>query len=118
MKKTIQILALVLAISATVQTIRAYADETGFFSVEVEEYRMSKLIELRKEVTATGDTIPFAYTALSEEFPQITNQEQLNEAIARQALRYLQAIGAEDALIKVIKQPEFLSLRSRGEPGI
>lgn len=118
MKNTIQILALVLAIGATVQTIRAYADETGFFSVEVEEYRMSKLIELRKEVTATGDTIPFAYTTLSEEFPQITNQEQLNEAIARQALRYLQAIGAEDALIKVIKQPEFLSLRSRGEPGI
>jgi hypothetical protein len=30
----------------------------------------------------------------------------------------LQAIGAEDALIKVIKQPEFQSLRSRGEPGI
>ena len=77
-----------------------------------------KLIELRKEVTATGEAIPFAYTALSEEFPQITNQEQLNEAIARQALRYLQAIGAEDALIKVIKQPEFQSLRSRGEPGI
>lgn len=118
MKKTIQVLALMLAVGATVQTIRAYADETEFFSIEVEEHKMSKLIELRKEVSATGDAVPFNYIALSEEFPQITNHEQFNEAIARQALRYLQAIGAEDALIKVIKQPEFQSLRSRGEPGI
>lgn len=118
MKKTIQVLALVLAIGATVQTIRAYASETGFFSVEVEEHKMTKLIELRKEVATNGDTIPFSYMGLSEEFPQITNHEQLNEEIARQALRYLQAIGAEDALIKVIKQPEFQSLRNRGEPGI
>ena len=118
MKKTIQVLALVLAIGATVQTIRAYASETGFFSVEVEEQKMTKLIELRKEVSTTGDAVPFSYTSLSEEFPQITNHEQLNEEIARQALRYLQAIGAEDALVKVIKQPEFQSLRNRGEPGI
>lgn len=118
MKKTIQALALILAIGATFQTLRAYASESGFFSIEEEEYKMSKLIDLRKEVASSGDTAPLSEALLNEEFPQVTNREQLNEAIARQALRYIQAIGAEDALIKVIKQPEFQSLRSRGEPGI
>jgi hypothetical protein len=118
MKKTIQVLALVLAIGATVQTIRAYSSETGYFSVEVEEYKLTKLIELRKEVDATGESAPFTFTRLSEEFPQITNHEQLNEEIARQALRYLQAIGAQEALIKVIKRPEFQPLWDRIEPGI
>ncbi len=118
MKKTIQVFALILTIGATVQTIKAYASETGFFSVEVEEHKMTRLIELRKEVAVNGDTVPLNYTSLSEEFPQITNHQQLNEEIARQALRYLQAIGAEDALIRVINQPEFQSLRDRSEPGI
>ncbi len=86
MKKTIQVLALVLAIGATVQTIRAYASETGFFSVEVEEHKMTKLIELRKEVATNGDTIPFSYMGLSEEFPQITNHEQLNEEMISQKI--------------------------------
>ena len=84
MKKTIQLLALVLAIGATVQTIRAYASETGFFSVEVEEHKMTKLIELRKEVAATGEAVPFTYTGLSEEFPQITNHEQIGRASCRE----------------------------------
>jgi hypothetical protein len=69
-------------------------------------------------VDATGESAPFTFNGLSEEFPQITNHEQLNEEIARQALRYLQAIGAQEALIKVIKRPEFQLLRDRIEPGI
>jgi hypothetical protein len=35
--------------------------------------REQELIELRKEVSATGDAVPFNYIALSEEFPQIMN---------------------------------------------
>lgn len=118
MKKTIQALALVLAIGATIQTLKVYASESGFFSIEEEEDKMSKLIDLRKEIASGGDTALSGDTLLSEEFPQITNSENLKEAIARQALRYIQAIGAEDALVKVINQPEFQSLRGRGEPGI
>jgi len=118
MKKTLQAIALILAIGATVQTFKAYANETGFFSAEEEESKMSLLIELRKELSEKGETFFLRDTQVSAVFPQITNSEQLNEAVARQVLRYIQAIRAEDALIRVIKQPEFQSLRERAEPGI
>ncbi len=117
MKKTIQVLALVLAIGAAIQSLRAYASDSSAFSIEEEEYKMFKLINLRKEFTANGETASLNSTVLSEEFPEITNHEQLNEAISRQALRYIQAIGAGDALINVIKKPEFQPLRN-SEPGI
>jgi len=116
MKKTLQVLAIVFAIGAAIQTLKAYTSESNALSAEEEEYKMFKLINLRKEVAANGEAISANSAVLSDEFPEITNHEQLNEAIAFQALRYIQAIGAENALIKVIKQPEFQTLHS--EPGI
>lgn len=118
MKKPIQALALALAIGATVQTLKAYAFETGLFSADEEEYKITQLIELRKEIEAKGESFTPRVSSTSAEFLEITNRDELNEAIARHTLRYLQAIGAEDALIRVIQQPEFQSLRNRGEPGI
>lgn len=118
MKKTIQVLALVLAIGATVQTLKAYAVETGLFSVDEEEYKITQLMELRKEVEVKGESFDPRISSVNAEFPEVTNKEELKEAIARHTLRYLQAIGAEDALIRVIQRPEFQSLRDRGEPGI
>lgn len=117
MKKTLQVLALVLAVGAAIQTLRVYASDSSVFSVEEEEHKMFKLINLRKEIIANGEAASLRSTDLNEEFPEITNREELNEAIARQVLRYIQAIGAKDALIKVIKQPEFEALRS-SEPGV
>lgn len=118
MKKTMQVLAVILAIGATAQTLRAYAYQTGIFSIEEEESKMSLLIELRKELSEKRETSIASETSVSAEFSHIKNPEQLNEAVARQALRYIQAIGAEDALIRVIRQPEFQSLREHAEPGI
>ena len=118
MKKTMQTLAIVLAIAATVQTLRAYATETGVFSIEEEEVKMTQLMELRKEFYEKGESLTANETPVNPDFPNIINSEQLNEAVARQALRYLRAIGAEDALIKVMKQPEFQTFIDRMEPGI
>lgn len=112
-----QVLALVLAIGAAVQTLRTYASDSSVLSVEGEEHKLSQLMDIRKEVNASCEAGSFDYSSFSEEFPGIKNCEELNEAIARQALRYIQAIGAKNALIKVIKQPEFETLRD-SEPGI
>lgn len=118
MKKTLQAIALILAIGATVQTIKAYAQEVVSFSAEEEQHKITQLMELRKEMADKGPNFVPEESALSSEFPEITNQEQLNEAIARQALRYIQAIDAEDALVRVIRQPEFQTFIDRAEPGI
>lgn len=118
MKKTMKVLALVLALGATVQTLRAYAIETGFFSADEEEHKITQLMELRKEIDVKGESFDPKISSVNAEFPEVTSKEELNEAIARHALRYLQAIGAEDALIRVIQKPEFQSLREHGEPGI
>ena len=50
MKKTLQALALILAIGATVQTIKAYAQEVASFSAEEEQHKITQLMELRKEM--------------------------------------------------------------------
>lgn len=118
MKRTIQVLAVIFAIGATAQTLRAYTYETGIFFVEDEERKMSLLIELRKELSEKRETFNGRETQASAEFPHIANPEQLNEAVARQALRYIRAIGAEDALVKIIGQSEVKALRERMEPGI
>lgn len=118
MKKTIQALALVLAIGATVQTLKAYALDTGLISADEEEYKITQLMELRKEIEFKGETFVSTESNVGSEFPEIKGKEELNEAVVRHTLRYLQAIGAEKALIRVIQQPEFQSLRHSGEPGI
>jgi len=115
-KRTIQILALIFAIGATIQTLRAYTSKAGLISVNEEEDKIIRLIELRKEIDARG----FDSSAVnaSADFPEITNREELNKAIVKHALRYIQAIGAEDVLMKEVQQPESKRLDDREAPGV
>lgn len=117
MKKTLQVIALILAIGAAVQTIKAYADEEVSFSAEVEQFKITQLMELRKEMTDKGSSFVPKESALSSEFPEITNQEQLNEAYILHTLQYIKAIGAEKTFVDTLKRPEVVRLLG-AEPGI
>lgn len=119
MKRTIQAFALVIALGATVQTLKAYAIEAGFISVEEEGTKISNLIELRKDLVANDGNISVHLTGVNpdSEIANITNEDELNEAIVKHILRYLQGIGAEEKLKEMILKPEFQSFRARGETG-
>lgn len=107
-----------MAFGATLQVLKAYASEIEKIFVEEEEYKISRLIDLRRDLEARSENAFTSDFEIQDEFPEIKNEEDLKEGLARHMLRYLQGIGAEDALIRVIKQPEFQSIRERGEPGI
>lgn len=116
MKTMLRVLSIFLAVGAISQTIYSYAQDSEPLSIEVEEAAIMRLIEMKQKV----DTQGFTFEESQEEtaFPQIKTEEQFKETFARHALRYIEAIGGEDALIRVIKMPEFTSLRERSEPGI
>lgn len=116
MKKMLRLLSVLLAMGAISQTIYSYAQDSEPLSVEAEEAVIMRLIEMKQKVDTQGFT--FEESQEDATFPQIKTEEQFKEAFARHALRYIEAIGGEEALIKIIKTPEFTRLRSLGEPGI
>jgi hypothetical protein len=121
MKRTIQAFALFIALGATVQTLKAYAIEAGFISVEEEEgTKISNLIELRKDLVANDGNISVHLMGASSdnEIANITNEDELNEAIVKHILRYLQGIGAEKKLKEMLLRAEFQSFRGPDSPGI
>ncbi len=117
MKKILQAIALILAIGATFQTIKAYAQEVASVSAEEEQYKITQLMELRKEMADKGPSFVPEESALSSEFPEITNQEQLNEAYILHTLQYIKAIGAEKSFLDILKRPEVMRFIG-SEPGI
>ncbi|MCB9061388.1 MAG: hypothetical protein H6622_07705 [Halobacteriovoraceae bacterium] len=116
MKKMLRLLSVLLAMGAISQTIYSYAQDSEPLSVEAEEAAIMRLIEMKQKVDTQGFT--FEESQEDATLPQIKTEEQFKEAFARHALRYIEAIGGQDALIRVIKMPEFTSLRERSEPGI
>lgn len=118
MKRTIQVFALVIALGATIQTLKAYAIEAGFISVDEEGIKISQLIELRKEVVANEGEFPAQLMGENSELSTITSEDELNEAIVKHILRYLQGIGAEKKLKEMILRPEFQSFRGPESPGV
>ena len=118
MKKTLQTIAIVLAIGATIQSLAVYAYEEEVLSIENEELILEKLISLRKEAALNGDNASEQFQALGQEFSSIQNRNQLNDAIAKQSFRYIQAIGAEESLLKIVKKFNKQSRRKGNEPGI
>lgn len=120
MKTMLRLLSIFLAVGALSQTIYSYAQDSEPLSIEaieVEEAAIVKLITMKQKMDTQGFTLDEVQT---EEInaPQIRTEDEFKEAFARHALRYIQAIGGEDALIKIIKMPEFTGIRERSEPGI
>jgi len=54
MKNTMKVLAVVLALGATVQALKAYAADVPAISIEDEEYQIVRLMELRQQVSIQG----------------------------------------------------------------
>ncbi|OQW47618.1 MAG: hypothetical protein A4S09_15000 [Proteobacteria bacterium SG_bin7] len=117
MKKTIKALAIVLALGATLQAIKAYTSETPQLSASVERQKVVELMELRQEIEAKGEMFVPQESALSAKFPEIKNLEDLNEVFIMHTLRYIKAVGADKTLIRIIQQPS-VSRFIREEPGI
>lgn len=115
MKTTLRVLSVMLTIGALTQTIYSYAYESQPISIEAEEGTLIQLIELNQK----RDSQDFSYQNFQPDsaMPEIKNKEDFKEAFVRHALRYIQAIGGEKALSKIIKAPEFQSLR-RDDPTI
>src|SRR5690606_19075983 len=105
MKNLMKALALVLAIASTVQAIQVYAQERVVLSIDEAEYKLTRLIELKRELDFNRDNSGLIGTeqSISSEFPTIKTEEDFKEAFATQALRYIQAIGGESVLKKVLQ---------------
>lgn len=56
MKKTLQILSLILAIGATIQTLQAYISKPEYSSIEEFKYRGTNLIEQKNERAKSHDS--------------------------------------------------------------
>jgi len=117
MKKSLQAIALILAMGATAQALMAYHQDDVLFSAEEEQYKIMQLMELRKEMIDKGPRFILKESELSAEFSEITNPEELNDAYILHTLQYVKAIGAENALGKILKRPEFTHMIGN-EPGI
>lgn len=124
MKKTIQVLALVLAFGATVQALKAYAVEAQVFSVEEEEYKIVRLMEMRKQISIQGNALT-SDVDLSAEFPNVKNSTDVNVNLVKHLVRYIFAIGAEESLFDYLKGADVQAAcaaakfaRCGGEPGI
>lgn len=118
MKNILRTLAIALAIGATFQVVISYAAEIERISAEEEEAKLSRLMELRRDVIRSGDQHPMELLNLQDEFPQIKNTEDYKHEVVRHTLRYLQSIGAEKTLNKEIQKPEFKVFSLKSEPGI
>lgn len=123
MKKTMKILALVLALGATVQALKAYAVEAQVFSVEEEEYKIVRLMEMRKQVSTQGTALtPDA--DFSVEFPNVKSSTDVNVSLVKHLVRYIFAIGAEGSLFEYLKGADVQAAcasavaRCGSEPGI
>ncbi len=117
MKNTIKALAVVLALGATAQAIKAYTAETPQLSANEERQKVVELMDLRQEIEAKGELFIPEESALSASFPEIKNLEDLNEVFIMHTLRYIKAVGADKTLIRVLQQPS-VSRFIRDEPGI
>lgn len=118
MKNVLRTLAVILAIGATFQVVFSYAAEVERISAEEEEAKLSRLMELRREVMPSNDQRPMELLNLQDEFPQIKNTEDYKREVVRHTLRYLKSIGAEKTLNKEIQKPEFKVFSLKSEPGI
>jgi hypothetical protein len=118
MKKTLQALAILLALGAAAQSVKAYAVELGLVSAEEQEYKIIRLMDLRKEMESEGKSFTPRESEVSLEFPEVTKKSEYNEELVKQYLRYIKAIEADNAFKKVIQMPEFKPLALPTEPGI
>lgn len=123
MKKTIQVLALVLAIGATIQSLKVYAFEVQAISIEEEEYKVMRLMEMRKQVSLQGGNL-VTDNSFSAEFPEVKDHSDINVSLVKHLVRYIFAIGAEKSLFDFLKGSEVQAacaasaFASCGEPGI
>lgn len=124
MKKTIKALALVLAFGATIQALKAYAVEAQVFSIEEEEYKVERLMEMRKQITIQGSALTVD-ADFSAEFPDVKNNTDLNVSLVKHLVRYIFAIGAEKSLFDYLKGSDVQAAcaasafaKCGGEPGI
>lgn len=99
MKKTIKALALVLALGATVQAIKAYAQEVPQISIEDEEYAIARLMELRQQTQLQGQSFS-PDRSVSAEFPDIKSETDLKLTLVKHVIRYVFALGAQADLVK------------------
>lgn len=72
MRKIMKFLALILALGATIRTIKVYAFDSQVSSLATEEaeYKITRLMELRKEIELRGETA-FLDPSVQSEFPEI-----------------------------------------------
>lgn len=122
MKKTMKLLALILALGATLQAFTAYADELQVFSLKDEEHKVSQLMEMRKKLSS-NPTVLSSKNRFSEEFPDIQTRKDLDAKLAKHLVRYVFALGAEGALFEYLNSDDVqaacgTTARCGGSPGI
>lgn len=124
MKKTMKVLALVLALGATVQALKAYAVETQIISAEEEEYKIVRLMEMRKQISIQKSDLTVD-ADFSAEFPNVKDRADVNANLVKHLVRYIFAIGAENSLFEYLKSEDVQAAcaastvaRCGGNPGI
>lgn len=122
MKNAMKVLALVLAIVATAQTLKAYAQVSVPLSADEEAYQISRLMQLKSQMDAMkAESISKRSDAASlenSEFPSIKTEADFKDEFVTHTLRYIKAINAEDAFTQAKKRAEFSSLFEHESPGV
>ena len=119
MKNLMRTLAIVLAIGAAFQAIQVYAQQKAVISIDEVEYNLTRLMQLKHEIEPSRESAALtnSETLLSREFPNIKTEADFKEAFSTNVLRYIQAIGGQEAFKKILTQPEFAEF-SEHEPGV
>lgn len=119
MKNAMKILALVLAIGAVSQTIRAYAQTTVTLNADEEAYQISRLMQLKSQIDSREMALSHSEAApIGSEFPNIRTEADFKDEFVTHTLRYIQAIKAEDTFKKMKNRAEFSEMFEHESPGV
>lgn len=117
-----KVLALLLALGATIQTIKVYAfdSQVSSLTTEEEEYKITRLMELRKEVELRGETA-LLDPSVQSEFPEIKNSIDLKESLGHHMMKYMDSMCAAATMSKIVNSFQTKSITTQscgGQPGI
>lgn len=122
MRKTMKALALFLALGATSQTIKVYAfdSQVSSLTTENEEYKITRLMEFRKEIELRGETV-LLDPSVQSEFPEIKKSSDLKESLAHHMMKYMDSMCAAATMSRIVNSFQTKSLTTQscgGQPGI
>lgn len=117
MKKVLQMFAVVIAIGAVAQTLKAYTMDDDILSEEA-EVKIIQLIEMRRAIKAQGEEVVLQHPSIQAEFPGIRTSKDLNDNLSGYIRIYLDKINGENGLNPLLPKKKGNIKSQPDEPGV